>query len=49
MKLKSGGMGWLKRELMYVDDLADACVFFMNKKNRTRLYKCWNWETIFNS
>jgi len=26
------GNGQAKRELMYVDDLADACVFFMNKK-----------------
>ena len=26
------GDGSPKRELIYVDDLADACVFFMNKK-----------------
>jgi GDP-L-fucose synthase len=26
------GSGKAKRELIYVDDLADACIFFMNKK-----------------
>ena len=26
------GNGLAKRELLYVDDLADACIFFMNKK-----------------
>ena len=26
------GNGKPKREMIYVDDLADACVFFMNKK-----------------
>ena len=34
--IKLWGTGNPKRELIYVDDLADACVFFMNKKtNRT--------------
>ena len=31
-KLKIWGNGKAKRELIYVDDLADACVFFMKKK-----------------
>ena len=26
-----------KREVMYVDDLADACVFFMNKNTKKSL------------
>ena len=30
--LKIWGNGKAKRELIYVDDLADACVFFMKKK-----------------
>lgn len=28
------GSGKPKRELMYVDDLADACIFFLNKKTK---------------
>jgi GDP-L-fucose synthase len=28
------GSGKPKRELMYVDDLADACIYFMNKKTK---------------
>ena len=31
------GNGSAKRELMYVDDLADACVFFMNKNTKESL------------
>ena len=31
------GSGKPKRELMYVDDLADACIFFMNKKTKESL------------
>ena len=31
------GNGMAKRELMYVDDLADACIFFMNKKTKEGL------------
>ena len=31
-KLKIWGNGKAKRELIYVDDLADACLFFMKKK-----------------
>lgn len=31
------GSGKPKRELMYVDDLADACINFMNKKTKKSL------------
>jgi GDP-L-fucose synthase len=31
------GSGNPKRELMYVDDLADACIFFLNKKTKETL------------
>ena len=31
------GTGKPKRELIYVDDLADACIYFMNKKTRHSL------------
>ena len=31
------GNGKAKREVMYVDDLADACVYFMNKKTKESL------------
>ena len=31
-KLVLWGNGMAKREILYVEDLADACVFFMNKK-----------------
>lgn len=31
------GTGRAKRELIYVDDLADACIFFMNKKTKENL------------
>ena len=31
------GSGKRKRELMYVDDLADACIYFMNKKTKESL------------
>lgn len=31
------GTGNPKRELMYVDDLADACIFFLNKKSKETL------------
>jgi GDP-L-fucose synthase len=31
------GSGKAKRELMYVDDLADACIYFMNKKTKELL------------
>ena len=31
-KIKIWGTGSPKRELMYVDDLADACIYFLNKK-----------------
>jgi GDP-L-fucose synthase len=31
------GNGKAKRELMYVDDIADACIYFMNKKTKESL------------
>ena len=31
------GSGEPKRELMYVDDLADACIYFLNKKTKVSL------------
>ena len=33
-KLKLWGDGLAKREMMYVEDLADACVYFMNKRTK---------------
>ena len=33
-KLMLWGNGKAKREIIYVDDLADACVYFMNKKTK---------------
>mgnify|MGYP005641353119 CR=1 FL=1 len=36
-KIDVWGNGKAKRELMYVDDLADACIFFMNKKTKEGL------------
>ena len=31
------GTGQAKRELMYVDDLADACIYFLKTKTRENL------------
>ena len=36
-KIVLWGTGKPKRELMYVDDLADACIFFMKKKTKETL------------
>lgn len=36
-KLKVWGTGQPKRELMYVDDVADACIFFLKKKTKHTL------------
>ena len=36
-KLILWGSGRPKRELMYVDDLADACIYFLNKKTKDSL------------
>ena len=35
--LEVWGSGKPKRELMYSDDLADACIFFMKKKTKETL------------
>ena len=35
--LKIWGTGNPKRELMFVDDLADACIYFLNKKTKETL------------
>ena len=37
------GNGKAKREVIHVDDIANACVYFMNKKKKTNIYKYWNW------
>ena len=36
-KIKLWGSGKPKRELMYVDDLADACIYFLKKKTKETL------------
>jgi len=36
-KLNLWGTGKPKREFIYVDDLADACVFFMNKNTKEKI------------
>ena len=36
-KLILWGSGKPKRELMYVDDIADACIYFLNKKTKDSL------------
>lgn len=36
------GSGRPKRELMYVDDLAEACVYFLNKKTKSSLINIGN-------
>ena len=36
-KLTLLGTGQVKRELMYVDDLADACIYFLKKKTKENL------------
>ena len=35
--LEIWGSGKVKREAIYVDDIADACIYFMNKKTRRSL------------
>jgi GDP-L-fucose synthase len=44
------GSGKPKRELMYVDDLADACIYFINKKTKETLINVGsgNDESILN-
>ena len=35
-KLTLWGNGLAKREIIYVDDIADACIYFMKKKNKRK-------------
>ena len=37
-KLVLWGNGMAKREVIYVDDIADACIYFMNKKIKEKKY-----------
>ena len=46
-KLILWGNGKAKREVLHVDDLADACIFFMKKKNKKKINKYWNWKRLF--
>ncbi len=41
-ELKLWGDGSPKREVIYVNDLANACIYFMKKKNKRGHYKYWN-------
>ena len=36
-----------KERLIFVDDIADACVFFMKKKIRI-IFKYWHWKRFYN-
>ena len=45
--LKVWGDGSPRREVIYVDDLARACVFFMKKKKKRMSNKYWNWHRLF--
>ena len=36
-EIKLWGTGKVKREIMYVEDIADACLFFLNKKTKHSL------------
>jgi GDP-L-fucose synthase len=42
------GNGKAKREVVYVDDIADACVHFMKKKNKRNGSKYRNWQRLYN-
>ena len=46
-EIKIWGNGLAKRELIYVDDIADACIFFMKKKNKRKCYKHWIWKRLY--
>ncbi len=40
--IKIWGKGKALRELIYSDDIADACIFFLKKKNKRVINKYWN-------
>lgn len=43
------GNGKAFRELIYVDDVADACIFFLKKKNKNKLDKYRKWRRKVNT
>ena len=40
--IKIWGRGKTLREVIYSDDIADACIFFLKKKNKRVINKYWN-------
>ena len=42
--IKIWGSGNSLREVIYSDDIADACIFFLKKKNFRILNQYWNWN-----
>ena len=42
------GTGKSKREVIYVEDLADAIIYFTKKKTQSLFNKYWNLKRIFN-
>ena len=42
------GDGKPRREVIHVDDLADACLFFMKKKNKTFINQYWDRQRLYN-
>ena len=41
------GSGKAKRELMFVEDFADALIFFMNKKIKEPFFKYRHWQRLY--
>ena len=41
------GSGKVRREAIYVDDIADACIYFMNKKNKKILNQYWSRKGLY--
>ncbi len=46
-KITLWGDGKPKREVIHVDDIADACIYFMKKKNQTYFNQYWDWQGFF--